>query len=90
MRRALLAVCFVAAATGVARAQDTVGPITTPEGCFNMVDALAQKWENHKYASQALKDKIGAALKNLDQLCKASDFAKAQTAAVDLKAQINQ
>jgi len=91
MRRIIAGLCVAAALAGIARAEDTLlAPITTSEGCFNAVDALAQKWENHKYASQALKDKIGAALHSLDAQCKASDFAGAQKAATDLKALIAQ
>lgn len=90
MYRTIFAITLVMAGAGIARAQDaTLVPVTSPQSCFNVVDALAQSWENHKYASQAQKDKIGAALKGLEKQCQNNAFADAQKAALDIKAMIN-
>ena len=91
MYKTIFAITLVMASAGIARAQDaTLLPVTSTQSCFNMVDALAQSWENHKYASPAQKDKIGAALKGLEKQCEDSAFPAAQKAALDLKALINQ
>jgi hypothetical protein len=89
MLRTGLAALAVVAMTGSAIAQEVpAAPITTQQGCFNMVDGLAQSWENHKYASKAQSDKIGAELKALNQLCENNAFADAMKAAASLKADI--
>ncbi len=71
---------------GSARAEDV---ITTPSQCFAAVDALAQTWENHKYASKAEADKIGAGLASLEEQCKNSKLDEAQKIFVALKVLIN-
>ena len=89
MLRTVLAAMAVVAMTASAVAQDApAAAITTQQGCFNMVDGLAQSWENHKYASKAQSDKIGAGLKALNQLCENNAFADAAKAMVSLKADI--
>ena len=91
MVKFVLAMVVGVAMAGVASAQDTpVAPITNSQSCFSAVDALAQNWENHKYASQALKDKIGAALHSLEKQCENNAFPDAQKAALELKTQISQ
>ena len=95
MYKTIFAITLVMAGTGIARAQDaTLVPVTSTQSCFNMVDALAQKYENNKYAKKyatpAQADKIGVALKGLEKQCEDSAFPAAQKAALDLKALINQ
>ena len=74
---------------GVARADDApLAPITTPESCIATVEALAQSWENHKYASKAERDKVGTALHALEKQCENNQLADAQKTATELKAMV--
>jgi Skp family chaperone for outer membrane proteins len=91
MLRTVLAICLGLSLATTARAQDaTIAPITSGTSCLSAVDALAQSWENHKYASTALKEKIGAALKGMEKQCEDGAFAEAQKAIGTLKAMISQ
>ena len=54
--------------------------------CFAAVDALAQSWENHKYANKAESDKIGVALSALEKQCESNQLAEAQKKYAELKA----
>jgi len=80
-----LAAAVLMLVAGAAFAEDT---LTTPQMCFAAVDGLAQSWENHKYASKAESDKIGAALANLEKQCESNQLAEAQKGVGELKALI--
>jgi len=90
MVRQILAAGALVLAAGLAQAQNAApAPITSAPECFAAVDGLAQAWENHKYASKADSDKIGAALKQLEAACEGSKFADAQKMVAALQAQIH-
>jgi len=90
LKIAMTAAAALVALAGAARAQDPA--VTTQQGCFNMVDGLAQSYENNKYAKKyansAQADKLGAALKALEKQCEDNKFADAQKAAAGLKGDI--
>ncbi len=83
MLKQVLAAAAVVLAAGAAHADDAM---TTPQMCFAAVDALAQSWENHKYASKAESDKIGVALSALEKQCESNQLAEAQKNYAELKA----
>ena len=85
MLKHFLTITALVLVAGAARADDT---ITTQPGCLAVVDALATKWENHVYASKAESEKVGAALTQLDNQCKANQLSDAQKTETDLKALI--
>ncbi len=85
MFKHVLAAAALVLVAGVARADDAM---TTPQMCFAAVDALAQSWENHKYANKAESDKVGTALANLEKQCESNQLAEAQKNAGELKAMI--
>ena len=86
MLKPILAAAALVLLAGAARADET---IATQQICFTVVDTLAQSWENHKYASKAEADKIGAGLANLETQCKSNQLAAAQKTAMELKPLIN-
>lgn len=83
MLKQVLAAAALVLVAGSARAEETM---TTPQMCFAAVDALAQSWENHKYASKAESDKIGVALSALEKQCESNQLAEAQKNYAELKA----
>jgi hypothetical protein len=85
MLRYILVVAALQVPAGGASAEET---ISNQQECFTIVDALAQNWDNHKYANKAESEKIGAALSNLEALCQGNKFAEAQKSAADLKVMI--
>jgi len=91
MFKIAMTVAAILASAGAARADDT--PVTTQQGCFNMVDGLAQNYENykggHKYTNKAQTDKIEVALSALEKQCQDNAFAEAQKAAAGLKSELS-
>ena len=88
LRQILVAGVLMLAADAAVAENAAIGPITNSQQCFAAVDALAQTWENHKYANKADADKIGGALKQLEAQCEGEKYAEAQKLAGDLKTMI--
>lgn len=82
MFKQVLAAAALVLVAGAARAEDT---LASPQACFAAVDELAQAWENHKYASKAESDKVGAALSALEKQCESNQLVEAQKSIADLK-----